>query len=301
MNNIQLPMDFYSENWYYGNKNPSMVHTQHSQIVNFYRQYLLQKAMSVYKWTLPKEWPENMFKYWLYCNGYLGILYTPEYGTIYQLCSFIGYNIFYLPTHIIVNNQQLQNVTRKIDSDCVVIKIQPNYRPVIDIINDYAEELALCRISIDVNLINTRVAHVFSVDNKKEAEKMKKLYDEVSSGNPAVFYKEQHTGDRKWDYFSQNIKQNYIVADLLSDMRKIENRFNTEFGIPNSNLEKKERMIVDEVNENNAETRSRAKMWLEDMQAQCAKARKMFGINLDVNWAEGMAENENYSLGNVEL
>lgn len=68
---------------------------------------------------------------------------------------------------------------------------------------------------------------------------MKKLYDEVSSGNPAVFYKEQHASDRKWDYFSQNIKQNYIVTDLLSDMRKIENRFNTEFGIPNSNLEKR--------------------------------------------------------------
>lgn len=58
---------------------------------------------------------------------------------------------------------------------------------------------------------------------------------------------------------------------------------------------------MDEVNENNAETGSRAKMWLEDMRTQCEKARKMFGINLDVNWAEGMAQNENYSLGNVEL
>lgn len=281
----ELPAFYEQENFYYGTKNPSTIHTQQSQIVSIYRKYLMQKAMSVYKWTLPEEWPENVFKYWLYGNGFLEVLYTREYGVIPQLCGFLGWNIFYMPTHTVVNNQNLHNVVRKIDTDCVIFKLQPDYQPIWDLINNYAEELALCSIAISINLINTRLTYGISVKNKKEAENVKKIYDKISRGEPAVVYRNDDPLNSGWDFFNNNVRQNYIVSDILSDMRKIENRFNTDFGIPNTNAEKKERMNVSEVESNDVETKTRAQMWLDDLKKSCEKTRKMFDIDIDVDWS----------------
>lgn len=44
---------------------PSTVHVQNTALQRYFRKYLLQKAISVFKWTLPEEWDEDYFKYTL--------------------------------------------------------------------------------------------------------------------------------------------------------------------------------------------------------------------------------------------
>ena len=61
-------------------------------------------------------------------------------------------------------------------------------------------------------------------------------------------------------------------------MRKIEQEFLTKIGLPNTNTDKKERLTTDEVNANNGETVALADLWLETINRECAKARKMFGL-----------------------
>ena len=87
-----------------------------------------------------------------------------------------------------------------------------------------------------------------------------------------------------WEAFQQNVGQNYIACDLLSDLRKIEAEFDTKIGIPNANTDKKERLITDEVNANNVETRNLPELWLESLQKGCKEANAMFGINISVDW-----------------
>ena len=50
-------------------------------------------------------------------------------------------------------------------------------------------------------------------------------------------------------------------------------------GIPNSNTDKKERMIVDEVNANNGRTHALCKLWLEHLEESFDKTRKLFGLS----------------------
>ena len=79
--------------------------------------------------------------------------------------------------------------------------------------------------------------------------------------------------------------QSSIIADaLLSDLRKIEAMFDTDIGIPNSNTDKKERLITDEVNSNNVETASKCAMWLDELKKGCKKANDLFGLSLSVDW-----------------
>ena len=42
---------------------PSTVHSQNTQLVHYYKRYLLQKAMSVFKYTLPENWDKTYFLY----------------------------------------------------------------------------------------------------------------------------------------------------------------------------------------------------------------------------------------------
>lgn len=91
--------------------------------------------------------------------------------------------------------------------------------------------------------------------------------------------------------FSQDLSKNYLVTEILEDMRKIENQFSTDIGIPNANTEKKERMLVDEVNANNVETISRMEMWMQNWKQDIEKINKHFpDAQLNVDWRIQLTE-----------
>ena len=136
-------------------------------------------------------------------------------------------------------------------------------------------------------MVNSKLAYVFLSDNKAKAEGFKKMFDKIASGEPAVFpdsnlFKED--GTPNWTYFAQNLSQNYIAGDILDDMRKWEDKFNTDVGIPNANTYKKERLVVDEVNANNIDVRTKVMLWADTMQRDLDKANELFGLNLSVKY-----------------
>jgi hypothetical protein len=111
--------------------------------------------------------------------------------------------------------------------------------------------------------------------------------DRVAAGQPAVAIDKNLIGDDgkpTWIPWSQDLKTMYIAGDVLEDMRKIENQFCTDLGLPNSNTEKRERMSTAEISVNDNETYCTAAMWLEELQRGCKKASDMFGIELSVDW-----------------
>ena len=67
-------------------------------------------------------------------------------------------------------------------------------------------------------------------------------------------------------------------------MRKIEAMFDTDCGIPNSNTEKRERLITDEVNANNIETITKCELWLEQLKKNAEETNTMFGTTISVDW-----------------
>lgn len=260
-------------------------------LFNFFRKYLLQKAISVYKWDAPEEWNIWYMLYHLYIWGYVSVIYTIRFGWIPQRCSLYGYDIWDAPDRIRVDNAIVNGIDRKIGDKCVLFKMDGTYTGIMDLVDVYAGQLAELFVDIKVNAQTSRMAFVFSASDKKEAETQKKLYDNVLDGEVAVFTKQNASGT--WEYFSQNIGQNYIIDKLLVDIRKILNAFNSEIGIPNTNTEKKERMNTDEVNSNNGDTKVRAAMWLEEFQKTCSILNKIAGRTiLTVNWRKEVKDSE---------
>ena len=164
--------------------------------------------------------------------------------------------------------------------------MQPDYGSCLDIVCHYADLLALTTQTYATDLVNSKLAYVFTASDKKGAESFKKLFDNIASGEPAVVYDRSlanSDGTPTWTTFSQNLAQNYIGDKLLDDYKKLLDMFDTEIGIPNANTQKKERMITDEVNQNNISTQSKVELWLETMKDGCKKVNAMFGVNIDVD------------------
>ena len=293
-----IPYNYETQNSVNGLLSPSELHIRDNAIFQHFRRYLLQKAISVFEWKLPETWNRDYFLYVLYSYGYIAIINSgAKYGIIPQQCSFMEQNIFYAPRKVLVANPLLPDVKEKvIDKECVLLKLTPDYIGISDLVNYYAAKLSLISEAVDMNLINSKLAYVFAAGSKTAAESFKKLYDDIASGKPAVVMDKDlknDDGTMAWDTFSNNLKQNYIVTDLLSDARKIEAMYDTEIGIPNANTDKRERLITDEVNANNTETASRAALWLEQLQAGCKKVNDMFGLNISVDWRVDPNEQSN--------
>ena len=270
---------------------PSTVHVKDSGLCRYFTKYLLQKAMSVFEWDLPETWNKDYFLYVLYCWGYVAVVNTDKFGVIPQGCGLKGYDVFYAPTHAVIANPLLSGILEpRIGTQCELLKLQPDFSGILDLVGHYAEQMALASQSVSVNLLNSKLSYVFTAKTKALAESLKKMYDQIASGEPAVVIdsrlKNAADGEETWKSFEQNVGGNYIVTNLLADLRKIEAMFDTEIGIPNANTDKRERLIQDEVNANNIETYSKCAMWLENLQDACKRVNDMFGLSIAVRWRE---------------
>lgn len=270
-------------------RSPSTVHCRNTALVEYYTRYLFQKVISVFEFEgLPEEWADNYFKYVLFGYGVIAVIYTDKYGVICQDCGLSGFDVFYQPTRCIIANPHLPGLKEfKIHENCEIIKLQPDYGSVMDLVTTYADLMALALETTGANLLNSKLSYVFFAENKTAAESFKKLYDRVASGEPmAVIDKNllMEDGTPAWQIFTQNVGQNYITDRLLNDMKTLEDQFNTVIGVPNANTQKRERMITDEVNANNVDTQCRVNLWLETMNKDIEQVNKMFGTDIKVKY-----------------
>ena len=286
---MNLPVNYEFINQYNAMRSPSTVHCRNTALVEYYTRYLFQKVISVFEFEgLPEEWADNYFKYVLFGYGVIAVIYTDKYGVICQDCGLSGFDVFYQPTRCIIANPHLPGIKEfKIHENCEIIKLQPDYGSVMDLVTTYADLMALALETTGANLLNSKLSFVFFAENKTAAESFKKLYDSVASGEPmAVIDKNLllEDGTPAWQIFTQNVGQNYITDRLLNDMKTLEDQFNTVIGVPNANTQKRERMITDEVNANNVDTQCRVNLWLETMNKDIEQVNKMFGTDIKVKY-----------------
>ena len=291
-------------NKYNAHRKPSTVHSQENATAWYFRRYLIQKIISVFEFKgIPETWSKDYFLYNLFLCGFVAIVNTDKFGVIPQHCSLFGYDVFYRPTNVNIANPLLRgNLTPRIGTECALIRMQPDYGSCWDIVAYYADLLALCTESLAVNIQVSKVAYVFGCEDKTVAESFKKMYDQMSEGNPAVFADKKllnEDGSPSWDIFQNNLKQNYIAKDILEDMTKIDARFCTEIGIPNVNMAKESGVTDNEVEANNLDTKSKAALWLETIRDGLEVANSMFGLNISVDFRfKEMEENNNVLVDN---
>ena len=277
---------FYIENLVDSSRNPSATHVADAFLTRYFRDRLLKRAIGVLKWNnVPEYWDENFMKYVLFVNGYFCIVNTDRYGVLPLNCTLGGVGVMYQPTYCIIANPRLKGMLNPtIHEDCELVRLQPDYKGVMDMVNYHAGKLALASESIDMNLWNSKLAYVFTARNKAAAETFKKIFDKIMNGEPAVVQDKNmldDEGNPAWATFSQNLSQNFIATGIFDLMKGFEKEFDRDIGIPFSDG-KKERLITMEATQADNERSIYVDQWVEEVNKCLDKANKMFGLDISV-------------------
>lgn len=265
------------------NIQPSVVKSRANAGVEFYKRLLYTKIYSTLEFTLPEDWKKNYFRFWLFHCGSIGVIYTNEFGWVCQPYSILELDLYYNPRIIQVYNQFIK--TPKIGAIGVnagIIKCMDDFFGLDDVVTRYATDLAQCDRSIEVNLMNSNVTAFFKAKNKKDADAIKEAYAKATTGEPFVVINKEVMDDEAIETLLPNMKNNFLVNDLLQARRGILNAFLTEVGIRNANYDKKERLNSQEVNENNDETSAIITVIYDNIKQSMEEVNAVSGLNLDV-------------------
>lgn len=274
---------------------PSTYHGIDNSLTRYNFKYLFQRALSVFKFQIPESWEKNFFLNTLYGIGYLIIVPTDEFGTICQFGNLFGFDLYYQPAFATVVNPAFMEAgidpnkysRMRIGEECQLLRLSPSYTGISDICRYYAELLATAQTSLHVNLLNTKFSYIFGAKNKAQAETLKKAYDNIASGEAAVFVDKSlydDEGNLNIATLTQDVNSVYIGGNLINDIRGILNDFDSMIGIPNANTSKRERLIVDEANANNFETRALCYVWKEMLDADIEQINAAYGTDLSVEF-----------------
>lgn len=265
---------------------PSTLHTRNNALFSYFYKYLLIKAYSIYKFSFPKTWDKNFFLSTLFQAGHMAVFNTRQYGVIPMWCGLGGYNVFYRPSYVNISNPLLPSIVLTIGRECELIYLQPDYSGLADVVAYYADQMAIASETVTVNTFNSRLSHIFMAKNSGIQKAYAKMVDQIYAGNPSVFVNKlmsNDSGELTAELFDMNLKANFIVTELQAVLAEWEKAFCTEIGIPTANQDKKERLIVDEVNANNIETSAAADVRLECLRDSFERVNDMFGLSLSVD------------------
>lgn len=138
---------------------PSTVHVTNTALSAFFRRYLFQDLLSVWEWDIPENWDSNYFKTILFSWGYFAVIDTPAFGIIPQQAGLKGYNVQYQPTNAVISNPRIkENLEPVINEECAIIRLRPDYCGMLDLVNYYGDMMALTAESLDVNILNSKLA-----------------------------------------------------------------------------------------------------------------------------------------------
>lgn len=270
MYNIDIPMDFEGLNQYSSNRSVAG-RVQNDLNTQFYMRALWQRVIAGTTFRLPKSWrrAKRYFKNVLFSLGYIGVIDTPKYGIIPQMCGCSGYGLFLQPTTMLVN-QPLVQFEGTIGENCELIHLCGDFHGVWDIVEHYAIRLSIAITSVDCALINERLSFLAAGKNKAASETLKYLFERISAGEPfSVYDKSTLKTDGLTDEdpiwtFSQDVASQYVSDKLLADIDTILMQFDKEIGIAAVG-EKKERMLTDEIAMQNEDACARSSTWFENL------------------------------------
>lgn len=260
------------------------------QMLRYWTRSFFQRSTALFTFeNLPANWDVDAFKYGLYRRGFLAGFQSKKYGLVIVPATVAGFGLQFQPTHAIINTPYF-NFDRplRIGVECEIIKLTPDYNGIWDIISKYADEMRNMDLAIRLSTINARFAYAMAATDDKSARSMKAIAQKLANGEPAIVYdaKIKRTGDMDstampWQQFDRDLKQNFILPELIEARRDIIDDFYKELGV-NTPDDKRERMITTEVQDDKAQTFIRREVWKNSLEDSLLRFNALLGTDIRV-------------------
>lgn len=248
-----------------------------------YYMHLAELAMSMFEWkNLPDTVDARFLELTLFEDGQIVFFKDEELGYLCLQCAVNGgFNVYRIPTNrraYAVNGYQ-KNLT---ENDSVIIYnnfLRTN--SMLDVRN-FAERLYNIDRAIDVN-INAQKTPILIKCDEQQRLTMLNTYQQYDGNQPVIF------GDKALNTNAFQVLNTGapLVADKLYTLKtQLWNECLTYLGISNINVQKKERLITDEVTRNQGGTIASRYSRLEARRQACEQINRMFGLDIECNYRE---------------
>lgn len=262
--------------------------------IDYYNR-MKELALNVFEWVnLPPTIDERFLELVLYDKGYCLYFNDDIIGNLALTCTIGGkLDVYRIPVMrtAYAQNGYNKKLTMK---DSVLIFNNYLHTPTCLTVEMFAKRLYELERTIDVNVKGQKTPNLILCSEQQRLT-MQNLYMQYDGNEPFIF------GDKDMDLTGiQALKTDApFIADKLNNLKhQIWNEYLTFIGIENSNQDKKERMVSDEVGSNYGNVEAQRNVMLNSRKQACNKINAMFGTDIDVKYRSNlvtMVNNENVS------
>ena len=192
------------------------------------------------------------------------------------------YNMYDFPEVVqIINKKQLPFFpvgNQVVKKDVVIGWIQSNHKSINDIVNYYIDRLVTVEMVINTNLQVSKLPWLIGV-TPTDIQKAQDIVDRILNDEPVIFADVDDLNMIK----SVVTNTPYIIDKLYMYKTSIENELLTCLGLDNVISQRgAERLIVDQVNANNAVINANQESFLRHLQVFVDEINEAFGVSFSV-------------------
>lgn len=251
---------------------------------DFYVDRLTELAISMFEWkNLPDGIDERFLELTLFTDGQ-AVFFKDEIAEQYaclQVTTNGRLNKYRVP--ITRRAYAVNGYNKELTIDNSVIIYNNRLRqPGVRYTNMYAKRLWDLDRTIDVNA-KAQKTPILVQCTEAQRLTLLNLYKDYDGNSPFIY------GDKNLDLTglkSINTGAPYVADKIYTLKTQIWNEALTYLGISNINIQKKERLITDEVVRNQGGTIASRYSRLKARKQACEEINKMFGLNISVSYSE---------------
>lgn len=241
-------------------------------------------AQTVFKWNgLPNNIDEKHLERYLFNEGRCMFYKDPKVGWIITKCTESGTLNFYdEPTKLLpvaTDATELDLTEREPGENCVLIYNNDYAYPTARTILMYAARLTEIQRTIDINIHAQKTPVIIKASDKTRLS-AKQVYKQWNGFEPLIITDKNLTDGVEMSVL--NIAAPIVFDKLAIEKNKLWNECMTFLGINNANMDKRERLVDDEVQANNEQIGLSADVMLKSRQRAAEAMSKMCGTTITV-------------------
>ena len=248
---------------------------------------LMELSISMFEWVnLPESIDERFLELTLFTDGQAIFFEDEVLGHLVLQCSGYGkLNVYRTPIkrRAYADNGYQRELT---DKNSVIIWNNMLRENSVLPITDYSKKLYNLDQTIMINA-NAQKTPILINCTEKQRLSLENVYMKYQGNQPFIF------GNKDLDISAFNVLKTdapYVADKLYQLKTQIWNEALTYLGISNTNTQKKERMLTDEVIRNMGGTIASRYSRLNARRKACEEINKMFGLDIDCQFREDYRE-----------
>lgn len=251
----------------------------------YYKLALVAKAL--FEWSgLPNNMEDRWIENYLFRDGKCIFYKDPVLGMMVagfgQENSVNCYDdptaVYPVAPNYVYNGKQLIN-----GDNCYVIRNNAMMLPTFPTIRYYSYKLSNIDRAIDVNIEANKTPIIVKCSDKQRLS-LKNAINQRRDNEPVIWTADDSDIKSMIEVLSLNPPA--IFKDLQTQKHMILNEVFTDLGINNANMDKRERMVANEVEANNEQVKACEDVMLKSREEACKQINRIFGTNISVKRRE---------------